>query len=171
MINHPKCSRASRISPWLFPGLRLPKPKGQSLLMGALLVLASLPMFGCQKAPLKPVDIAADELCTRCRGMITEKRYAAEFITRDGFVRKFDDISCMVQHAKNKVKKENIEAYFTVDFPSQQWVTAQEAKYVRSDKFKTPKDGGILAFKDAARAQALASQYQAEMISFDELMK
>jgi copper chaperone NosL len=159
------------MSPWRFTGLRLPKPTGQRLLLGALLVLACLPMYSCQKAPLKPVDIAKDELCTRCRSIIEEKRYAAEFITKDGFVRKFDDITCMVQHAKNKVKKENIEAYFMVDFTSQQWVTAQEAKYVRSDKFKTPKDGGILAFKDAARAQALASQYQADWISFDDLMK
>jgi copper chaperone NosL len=130
-----------------------------------------LTTFGCQKEPPKPVEIGKDELCTSCRGLIVEKRYAAEFITKDGFVRKFDDISCMVQHAKTKVKKENIAAYFMVDFPTQQWVTAQEARYVRSDKFKTPKDGGILAFKDAAKAQALATQFQAELLGFDDLMK
>jgi len=146
-------------------------PKAQTLLIAGLLtVLAFLPI-GCQKAPLKPVGIAADELCAFCKGMIAEKQYAAEFITKDGFVRKFDDIACMVQHAKGKVKKENIAAYFIMDFPSQQWVPAQEAKYVKSDKFKTPKDGGILAFKDAAKAQALASQYQAALISFEDLMK
>jgi copper chaperone NosL len=141
------------------------------MLIGSLLVLASLALFGCQKEPLKPVDIGKDELCTSCRSIILEKRYAAEFITKDGFVRKFDDISCMVQHAKSKVKKENIAAFFMVDFPSQQWMAAQEAKCVKSDKFKTPRDGGILAFKDAAKAQALASQYQAQVLSFDDLMK
>ncbi len=134
-------------------------------------LLAALLLIGCAKQPVKPVDIAQDDLCSYCRGVIAEKQYAAEFITKDGFVRKFDDISCMVQHAKEKVKPQNIEAYFIVDFPTQKWVPAQQAKFVKSDKFTTPRNGGILAFQDAASAQKLASQYQAQVLTFDELMK
>ena len=171
MNNHPQSSRAFPMASRSFPGRRLSGPEIHKTKIGGLLVMAFLALFGCTKEPLKPVDIVKDELCTSCRNMILEKRYAAEFITKDGFVRKFDDISCMIQHAKTKVKKENISAFFMVDFPSQQWMTAQEAKFVRSDKFKTPKDGGILAFKDAAKAQALAAQYQAQLLTFDELMK
>lgn len=165
MNNHRQGSRAFEAS------LRFLMPEAKILLTAGLLTVIVSLLIACQKAPLKPVDIAADDLCAYCKGIITEKQYAAEFITNDGFVRKFDDIACMVQHAKGKVKKENIAAYFIMDFPSQKWVPAQEAKYVKSDKFKTPKDGGILAFKDPAKAQALASQYQAVLIGFDDLMK
>ncbi len=140
-------------------------------LMTSLVVLSALMLFGCSKEPLKPVDLVADDLCAFCRGVIVEKHYAAEFITKDGFVRKFDDISCMVQHAKGKVKPQNIEAYFVMDFPSAKWVPAQQAKFVKSDKITTPKNSGILAFKDPANAQALAAQYHEQVISFDELMK
>ena len=171
MNNHLQSSRASRVTSRQFTGQNLPVTTVSRLLIGGLLILASLALFGCTKEPLKAVDIGKDELCTSCRNMIVDKHYAAEFITRDGFVRKFDDIACMIQHAKTKVKKDSIAAYFAMDFPSSQWVSAQEAKYVRSDKFKTPKDGGILAFKDPARAQALATQYQAQLLTFDELMK
>lgn len=136
-----------------------------------MLVLPACLLMGCQNAPVKPVDLAVDEQCAFCKGVIAEKQYASEFITKDGFVRKFDDIACMVQHAKTKVRPGNVEAYYVMDFPTQQWVPAQEAKYVKSDKFNTPKNGGILAFKDAAKAQALAAQYQASLLSFDELMK
>ena len=136
-----------------------------------LLALLALLLPGCSKEPVKPVDLTADDLCSYCKGVIAEKQYAAEFISKDGFVRKFDDITCMVQHAKGKVKPQNIEVYYIVDFPTQKWVPASEAKFVKSDKFKTPKDGGILAFQDPAKAQALASQYQAQLLSFDELMK
>ena len=170
MNNHIHSSRAFCVSSRHFPGQRLSNTNASRFLIVGLLVLASLALFGCQK-PLKAVDIGKDDLCTSCRDMIVEKHYAAEFITKDGFVRKFDDISCMIQHAKTKVKKDSIAAFFIADFPSQQWVNAQEAKYVRSDKFKTPKDGGILAFKDATKAQALATQYQAQLLNFDELMK
>jgi hypothetical protein len=164
MNNLRQCSRAFEPSRFLMP-------KAQTfLLAGLLTILAFLPV-GCQKAPLKPVDITADDLCAFCRGMIAEKQYAAEFITKDGFVRKFDDIACMAQHAKGKVKKENVEAYFIMDFPSQQWVPAQEAKFVKSDKITTPKNSGILAFKDPAKAQALATQFQAQLLTLDDLLK
>ncbi len=165
MNNLRQCSRVSGASG---PSLM---PNSQLLLFSGLLTFLALLLTGCAKAPLKPVDLAADELCAFCKGVIAEKQYAAEFITKDGFVRKFDDIACMVQHAKGKVKRENVAAYFIMDFPTQQWVPAQDAKYVKSDKFKTPKDGGILAFKDPGKAQALASQYQAALVSFDDLMK
>ena len=165
MNNLRQCSRVSGASG---PSLM---PNSQLLLFSGLLTLLAPLLIGCAKEPLKPVDLAADELCAFCKGVIVEKQYAAEFITKDGFVRKFDDIACMVQHAKGKVKRENVAAYFIMDFPTQQWVPAQDAKYVKSDKFKTPKDGGILAFKDPVKAQALATQYQAALVSFDDLMK
>jgi len=135
------------------------------------LALSVVLLAGCQKAPLKPVDLVTDDLCSYCKGVIVEKQYAGEFITRDGFVRKFDDISCMVKHAKEKVKPQNIAAYYVMDFPTQKWVSTQDVKFVRSDKFTTPKNGGILAFQDAGQAQKLASQYQAQILSFDELLK
>ncbi len=171
MMKHSRCARPREASSRPVPGTRFSgKDRQKPLVAGALALLAWL-AFGCQKEPIKPVDLIADDLCAYCKGVIVEKQYAAEFITKDGFVRKFDDISCMVQHAKTKVKPQNIEAYFIVDFPSQKWVPAQEAKFVKSDKFKTPKDGGILAFQDPAKAQALASQYQAQVLTLDELLK
>ncbi len=122
-------------------------------------------------SPAKPVDIAADDLCAFCKQAITDKRYAAEFVTKDGFVRKFDDIACMVQHAGTKVKKDNIEAYFAMDYPSAQWVKADEAYYLRSKRFKTPGGGGILAYKEKARAETTASQYQAEILKLGDVIK
>jgi len=170
MTNHPQNSRVHCLSSRQLPGQGLLRRKVSRLPIGGLLVLASLVLFGCQKEPPKAVDIGKDELCTSCRSMIVDKHYAAEFITKDGFVRKFDDLACMIQHAK-KVKRDSIAAFFAMDFPSTQWMPAQDGKYVRSDKFKTPKDGGVLAFKDPAKAQALATQYQAQLLSFDDLMK
>jgi len=147
------------------------KSAAAHLCLGVLLACTAILVLACQKAPPKPLDIGTGDVCTRCRGVIAEKQFAAEFITKDGFVRKFDDISCMIEHAKNKVKMENIAAYFTMDYATQQWLKAEEAFYVKSDKFKTPKDSGILTFKDQSKAQALASQYGAQLVTFNDLLK
>jgi nitrous oxide reductase accessory protein NosL len=139
-----------------------------------LLVVAAFLVAACgDKAPPTPVDIAAGDICVFRKQAIAEnaKRFAAEFITRDRFVRKFCDISCMVQHAKTKVKKENVIAYFVADYPTGSWVKGEDAVYVKSERFETPMNGGILAFRDKASADSLSSQYQAQVLGFTELMK
>ena len=139
------------------------------VILGLLLFVLAL-LSACQKADVKPLDIVTGDTCVRCKSPITEKHFAAEFVTRDGFVRKFDDISCMTQHAA-KVGKQNISAYYVSDFPTQKWLNAEEAHFVQSDQISTPKNSGILAFKDEAQAKNLASQYQAKMITFSDLLK
>jgi nitrous oxide reductase accessory protein NosL len=143
-------------------------------LRGVLLVGAALMLVACgEEAPPAPANIVTGDSCVFCKQAMAEKdqRFAAEFITRDRFVRKFCDISCMVKHANTKVKKENVIAYFVADYPSGEWVKGEEAVYVKSDRFETPMNGGILAFRDKASADALSSQYQAQVLGFAELMK
>ena len=143
------------------------------LLSSGLLTCWLLALAACQKPEVKPVEIVQGDVCFRCKMPIAEKQYAAEFATKDGFVRKFDDIGCMVQHAQGKVGKANIIAYFAVDYGSKdkQWMKAEDASYVKSEKFQTPMNGGTLAFKDKGQAEAIAKQFQAQLLTFDQLLK
>lgn len=139
-----------------------------------LLAALALALIGCgEESPPTPVAIATGDSCAFCRQAIAEKdrRFAAEFVTKDRFVRKFCDISCMVQHATTKVKKENVIAWFVADYASGEWVKGEDAVYVRSERFQTPRNGGILAYRDRSSAEALASQFQAQVIGFQELIK
>jgi copper chaperone NosL len=149
----------------------LMRERSPKLIIGGLIVCAIIVLSACQKAEPKPLEIATGDLCLRCKMAITEKQYAAEFVTKDGFVRKFDDIGCMLQHAQSKGFKGNIVAYFIVDYPSKKWMKADEGSYVKSEKFQTPMNGGILAFKDKTQAEKLATTYQAQFLTFDQLVK
>ncbi len=140
-------------------------------LLPGLLVCALVCVGACAQADIKPQNITENDVCFRCKAAIVDKHYAAELVTKDGFVRKFDDIGCMIQYAKEKIGKGNVAAYYATDFPSVQWVKADDAFFVKSDKFQTPAGGGILAFKDQAKAQALASQYQAQLVPFKDLIQ
>ncbi len=140
-------------------------------LLAGLIFCVAVFVVACSQADIKPQNITENDVCFRCKAAIVDKHYAAELVTKDGFVRKFDDLGCMLKYAKEKIGKANVAAYYAMDFPGVQWVKADEAFFVKSDKFQTPANGGILAFKDQAKAQALASQYQAQLIPFKDLLQ
>ena len=132
----------------------------------------SLSLFflaSCQKSATEPVAIAQEDMCRYCKMAISEKRYAAEFIDRDGGAFKFDDIGCMIKFIKGQQNKDQIAAYFVMDFDERQWIKAADAYFVRSSEFKTPMDGSIVAFKEEAKAAAAASKYQGKLLRFTDL--
>ena len=133
----------------------------------AILVL----LAGCESKTLEPVSIEANDMCSFCRMSISEKRYAAELIDVDGEAFKFDDIGCMANFIKQKRNNASIRAAFVMDFERREWVEAGRAAYVRSSEFKTPMNGGIVAFKDQSSAQAAAAQYHGALLAFAEVTK
>jgi copper chaperone NosL len=137
----------------------------------AALALLLTPLSAC-KGPVtaEPAEIVQGDTCSRCKQPINDKRFAAEFVTKDGFLRKFDDIGCMIDHAK-KLKKGGIVGYFAADYDKKEWGKAEALTYVKSQRFKTPANGGILAFANRDRAQALAGQYQGDVVGFQDLLK
>ena len=138
-------------------------------LRNALILLILL--ASCQTKTLEPVSIEASDMCSFCRMSISEKRYAAELIDVDGEVFKFDDIGCMANFIKQKRNNASIRGAFVMDFERREWLEAGRAAYVRSSEFKTPMNGGIVAFKDQSTAQAAAAQYRGNLLSFAEVTK
>jgi copper chaperone NosL len=125
---------------------------------------------GCQKAPVGPVNIGSDETCSYCKAPIVDIEFAAEAVARDGSLRKFDDIGCLVASTRSE-GKDSLKGAYVMDYQSKTWQTADKAHFVRSDKMRTPKGSGIVAFEKASEAQDLASRYQAELLTFADLVK
>ena len=112
-----------------------------------LIVLASM---SCTRS-FAPVDIEEGDMCSNCRMAISEKRYAAEIITAEETVLKFDDIGCMLRYQKTKGPIE-AAAIYVADSETKQWLTAGDAFFVRSATVKTPMGSGIVAFATADKA-------------------
>jgi nitrous oxide reductase accessory protein NosL len=146
------------------------KFEGLRFILGGVLFCAVLISCACEKTPVKPVNINENDICFYCKSPITDVAFAAEFVTKDGFVRKFDDIGCFLAHAK-KVGKKNIQAFYAMDLISRKWFPAEQLYFVRSDKIRTPRNGGIVAFQDASKAQQVATRFQAEVVKFDDILK
>ena len=136
-----------------------------------LALLTSLLLAGCQKGEAEPAAIEPEDMCAYCRMAISEKRYAAQFIDRDGQPFKFDDIGCMINIAGGKRDRGEIAAYFVMDFDERQWIKAEDAYYISSAELKTPMEGHAAAFKDEARAREAAATYHGRLLGFADLFR
>jgi nitrous oxide reductase accessory protein NosL len=143
--------------------------KKHKVVVGGLVVFM-LVFVGCEKAPVKPANINPNDVCYYCKSPIENVIFAAEFVTKDGFVRKFDDIGCLIANAR-KIGKKNIVAVYVMDVSTKTWLPGNEAQLVRSDKLLTPKKGGIVAFQDPSKAQSLATRSQGELLKVEDLLK
>jgi copper chaperone NosL len=133
------------------------------------LLLGALWLAGCGKPKFEPVEIAAEDMCAFCKMAISEKQYAAEFLNQGGDAFKFDDIGCLANQLKTRQKRRDIAAFFVVDYDSREWVNAEQAYFVRSEEFKTPMSGRVVAFKDRSKADEAAAKYHGNLLGFGEV--
>jgi copper chaperone NosL len=133
-------------------------------LKARLATLCLLLLIGCGTNKVEPVALAPEDMCDYCRMVISEKRYAAEFIDNEGKAFKFDDIGCMVNFIKSKRSTTKVVAHFVMDFDSRQWIKADDAYYVRSPELTTPMNGGIAAFGDQSKAQEAVGKYHGTLL-------
>ena len=118
---------------------------------------------------IAPVEINPEDVCLHCKMAVSEKQYAAQFITKDGEAHKFDEIGCMREYLKTKQERGQVAAHFVADYKSGKWLKAEEAHFVKSAELATPMSGNIVAFQTPAEAQAAATNYQGEPLSFADV--
>ena len=150
---------------------RVTRSRGRGFKDVTLFCLLALITASCQESAIEPVAIAPEDMCAYCKMAISEKRYAAQFVDRDGQPFKFDDIGCMIKFANEKMDRNKIAAYFVMDFDNRLWVKAEGAYFVSSAELKTPMDGHAAAFKDEARAREAAARFHGRLLSFADLFR
>lgn len=135
------------------------------------LVCSLLLLVNCQTRKTEPVAIVPEDMCSFCKMAISEKRYAAELLDNEGQAFKFDDIGCMLNFIKNKKDSAKVAAYFVMDFDERVWTRAEGAYFVRSSEVSPPMNGGLIAFKDEAKAQQAAEKYHGQLIRFKDILQ
>ncbi len=138
--------------------------------MKRILVAAVLLTAACRSSTPEPIDISAEDMCAFCRMAISERRFAAEYITSDGDAIKFDEIGCMLNYVGDKRGSAPAAAYFVMDYEERRWIRAEQAWFARSVEFKTPMEGGIAAFGEKSRAEQAAARFHGTVRSFKEIL-
>jgi copper chaperone NosL len=140
------------------------RASAKRLALVAILLLLS----ACQSGVPRPVAIEPEDMCAYCKMAISEKRFAAELIDREGQAFKFDDISCMTGFVKKR-EPSNIAARFVMDFDTKEWVKAEQAFYVKSGEIKSPMGGGMIAFASESEARDAADKYRGTLLRFSDV--
>ena len=118
----------------------------------------------CKDSPeTGPREIYYGEyICERCKMIISEEVFSAQYLLPGGQVRKFDDLGCMLYYTSagegGEGEREDITAYYVKDYTSGEWIDGGSAYYVWSQSIKTPMGHGILAIKDEDAARELAER-------------
>jgi copper chaperone NosL len=121
-----------------------------ALLLLATLLLTLTACAGRVSAePSPPTIHYGEDVCEFCGMIITEERYAAGYLTKDGADHIFDDIGNMFRaHVQNQAE---VTAFFVHDYEEQTWIRAETAYYVLSRELPTPMASGLVAFRSEAR--------------------
>src|SRR3990170_5890399 len=98
-----------------------------------------------------PVEIPAGSTCDACGMKVDPKSpFSAEIIGKDGRLMAFCDIGDMFSTYLKLTEKP--EKAYVKDYTSGEWIEAEGAHYVKSDKFSTPMSWNIAAFKSKEEA-------------------
>lgn len=125
----------------------------------------------CHRGPYGPAELVPDEdRCENCRMAISEKPFAGQVMTARGKALFFDDLGCLVVYAREKGLPDGSTPY-VVDFPSGQWIAAEQARFLWAKTLQSPMSFGLAAFRDDAGAERLAQEYPGRVLDWQGLIR
>ncbi len=134
--------------------------------IGGLFFLLVL-LFSCSggDSQVKPETIYyGEDTCYRCNMIISDSKFASQYIESSKPAKKFDDIGCMIKTIVEKKVDETNTHFFVVDYMSGKWIDALKAYYVWDKNIVTPMGYGLLAFSTKNKAQRYAEKNSATFI-------
>ena len=135
------------------------------------LVAFALLSTACSAKAVGPPQIVVDRTaCSHCSMFVSEPIYAAAYQAGGNDPRVFDDIGCMLDALRRETASPIV--IWLQDAGGAGWIAADQASVVASAQLRTPMNGGLLAYADAAAAeQAAAANGGRVLRSLQELRK
>ena len=127
-------------------------------------------VISCGKKEAEPIKLNSDG-CEFCKMKIADGKFGAELTTTKGRFYKFDDMHCMVSyHKENPTTK--VQSFYVHDFNQDNiLIPAETAFYVKGGEINSPMRGNTIAVKSNEEAKQMAEKYNANPISWEEIIK
>ncbi|MGB2691754.1 MAG: nitrous oxide reductase accessory protein NosL [Thermodesulfobacteriota bacterium] len=123
-----------------------------------LIVFIILAASCSDKPESGPVKIYyGEDICEKCKMIISEKDFAAQYQLSNGSTLKFDDLGCMI-HYMDGEETTSISDIYVRDYSSKEWTDGNHAYYVWTESINTPMDYGIIGFQDRNLAKELSEK-------------
>ena len=112
-------------------------------LAAALLICAS-----CEHAVVPATLDSKNDTCSFCRMTVSDRRLAAQIVSRGDDPRFFDDLNCLALYLREH--RQPIDGrVFVADHRTGDWVLASSAVYTRVPHAATPMGSGLVAHATA----------------------
>lgn len=139
----------------------------QTLVSDTAILVLGVVLMGCEAGQARLPRIRyGQDICARCRMIISEERFAAALVNEAGEPAVFDSIECLIQDPR---ARKPAGAMWVHDYESDHWLDARSAWFVRSPKLLTPMGGGLIAVAGADAAHRIAGQVTGEVMEFAHL--
>lgn len=135
----------------------------------ALLFILAL-VFSCKDNPgVGPAEVYyGEDICERCKMIISEKAFTAQYTLPGGEARKFDDLGCMIHYISDggggETERDEITAYYVKEYATGEWIDGASAYYVWTENIKTPMGHGIIAAGDENTAREFTERENGRLL-------
>jgi copper chaperone NosL len=103
---------------------------------------------------------------------ITDPKYGAEIVNRNGKTFKFDAVECMAKYiVDGNIQKDKIYSMWTIDYSNPKTLTdAQRANYLRSKSLPSPMAMFLTSFSNLADLEKVKIQHAGEMLKWNDVL-
>jgi copper chaperone NosL len=114
-----------------------------------------------------------EDSCERCRMIISDKRFAAQYITSSGEAKKFDDIGCMIGDLNEAGERgEKALAVYISDYTTGEWIDAGKAHFLENSELRSPMGYNIAVYGSAQGMRASPFYKDGKALGgFNDVMK
>ncbi len=123
-------------------------------------------------APPAPVAIdTKSDACARCRMSIDTLAHAAEIVTSDGDIRKYDSLGCLLGDYREQTRGgRRVAGAWVVDYDTKAWLKAEEARYALVNLPTDHMGFGAVAASSQAAALKLAGGDASKVVDWQTLI-
>jgi NosL protein len=119
-------------------------------------VVGAVLLGGMACTTVRPIPIAAGDVCSRCRRPIVETSLAGEVITANLYASKYRTPACMAQYLIEH-PQEAVEAVYVTDYTTGRLFDAENAHFVKTEVDPFTHETDFAAFMSSSEAIAFGA--------------
>lgn len=130
----------------------------------------SILLISCSKDP-KPIHFGTDN-CDYCKMTISDVRFGAEIVTKQGRNYKFDDVHCLKGFLDDEVvTEENVYSVWLIDFTGNgKLFNAENSFLIHNEELRSPMGSNIAAFENEKDFKDYQSGYSGTKIKWEDFI-
>jgi copper chaperone NosL len=120
----------------------------------------------------KEINYSKDE-CDYCKMQISDNRFAAEIITNEGTVYKFDSIECLIGYllVKNVTDSDSVKFYICDFLNPGRFIEMRNSFFVHNNDFMSPMGLNVQAFSTESECKKFVKANGGKQISWDKVVE